>query len=404
MLLCGSRVPLHAQTFQVIHNFGTSPDGAAPFDAVTGDGAGNLYGVTFKGPFEHGCFLDGCGTVFKLSPNADGTWTETILYEFTGGSDGLDPVFPVAIDSKGNVYGTSQGIGQQPGTVFELVRKSDGSYTFQTLYTFADSMGGLQPFGVMLDRVGHVFGTTEFGGRFNRGVVFRLGRVSVLAWHENVLLGFDDPYGAAGKLLLDNEGNIYGTAYSGGANGKGSVFKLTPSGGPSGWTETVLYSFGDRPDGANPYAGVVFDSMGNLYGTTEQGGGAGCGTVFELTPDSSGGWNESVLYAFQGENDGCVVDSGVTFDSAGNLYGTTVDGGPGGARGTVFQLTPSIGGQWSKRLLHSFTGPDGLLAYDDGSVYVDLNNNVYGTAIIGGTGMHCSNPGSGCGVVWQITP
>jgi uncharacterized repeat protein (TIGR03803 family) len=404
VLSCASMGPLHAQTFKVIHNFGTSPDGAAPFDSVTGDASGNLYGVTFKGPFEHGCFFDGCGTVFKLSSNLDGIWTETILYEFTGGSDGLEPVFPVAVDSKGNVYGTSQGIGQQPGTVFELVRNSDGSYTQQTLYTFTDPVGGLDPFGITLDRQGRVLGTTEFGGRFNGGVVFSLSRVSVLGWHENVLLVFNDRYGATGRLLLDDEGNIYGNTYQGGAHGKGAVFKLTPNDGFSGWTETILYSFADRPDGANPYAGLTFDNMGNLYGTTEQGGNAGCGTVFELTPDSNGGWNESVLYAFQGGNDGCYADSGVTFDSAGNLYGTTVDGGAGGARGTVFKLTHSVGGQWSERVIHSFTGPDGLLPYDDGRVFIDSTDNVYGTAVIGGSGMHCTQPATGCGVVWEITP
>jgi uncharacterized repeat protein (TIGR03803 family) len=396
--------PAHAQTFKVIHNFGTSPDGAAPFDSVVGDSFGNLYGVTFKGPFEHGCFFDGCGTVFKLSPNSDGTWTETILYEFTGGSDGLDPSFPVALDSKGNVFGTTQTLGQSPGTVFELVSNSDGSYTQQTLRTFADSMGGLNPFGVTVDRQGRVLGTTDYGGRFNGGVVFSLSRVSALAWRENLLLQFRDRYGATGTLLVDGAGNIYGNTYDGGTNGKGAIFKLTPSDGFSGWTETILYSFTGAPDGANPYAGLTFDSMGNLYGTTEQGGSAGCGTVFELTPDSNGGWNESVLYAFQGGNDGCDVSSGVTFDSAGNLYGTTVSGGSRGARGTIFKLTHSSGGQWSERVIHSFTGPDGLLPYDIGTVFVDANDNVYGTALLGGSGTHCTQPANGCGVVWEITP
>ena len=402
VLVCASRLPSHAQTFKVIHNFGVSSDGAAPFATVTGDSAGNLYGVTFKGPFQHGCFFDGCGTVYKLSPNADGTWTETILYEFTGASDGLAPAVPVAVDPMGNIYGTTQSLGQQPGTIFELVRSSNGSYLQQTLRTFDDTNGGLSPYAITLDPHGRLFGTTLFGGVFDRGLVFRLDRTSITIWSEKVLRNFNDPWGAS-RLLLDAAGNIYTTTNQGGTAGKGTVIKLTPGTDPYRWTLTVLYSFAGSPDGALPSSGLTADGQGNFYGTTEQGGSANCGTVFELSPTSDGGWHETILYSFQNRQDGCFPPSGVTFDSAGNLYGTMTSGGPAGI-GLVYKLTHLPSGQWSKSVLHTFSGEDGKYPYTIGNVFVDANNNLYGTALLGGAGMNCSQPGQGCGVVWEITP
>jgi uncharacterized repeat protein (TIGR03803 family) len=225
-----------------------------------------------------------------------------------GGSDGLEPVYSVVLDAKGNVYGTTQGIPPQVGIVFELVRNSDGTYTKQTLHVFPDRMNEIQPLAITLDNLGRVLGTTAEGGQFNLGGVFRLGKVAALNWYERVLFDFNDPYGVVSKLLLDAEGNIYGTAYLGGASGNGAVFKLSSSDGLT-WNLTVLYSFAGGADGANPYAGLTFDGQGNLYGTTERGGGsAGCGTVFELTPTSNGGWSESVLYAFRDDADGCFRD------------------------------------------------------------------------------------------------
>lgn len=395
--------PAQAQTFKVIHEFGHAGDGASPFDAVTGDSSGNLYGVTFAGPQSQECFGIGCGTVFRLAPNADGTWTETILYEFMGGSDGFQPVYSVVLDPKGNVYGTTQGSYPDVGTVFELVRNSDGTYTKQTLHAFSDPMRQLQPFAITLDSLERVLGTTAEGGQFDLGGVFWLGRVSALNWYERDLFDFNQVFGVPGQLLLDGEGNIYGTSYFGGASGNGTVFKLSSSDGLT-WNLTVLYSFAGGADGANPYAGLTFDDQGNLYGTTLQGGSAGLGTVFELTPTSDGGWSESVLYAFQSIDDGYFPYSGVSFDSAGNLYGTTLDGGERGGRGTVFKLTRSVSGAWSKQVIHTFTGADGEILYDFGRVFIDLRDNIFGTAVGGGTGTLCNTPQSGCGVVWEITP
>lgn len=395
--------PAQTQTFKVIHEFGQPNDGAFPFDAVTGDSSGNLFGVTFQGPQSQECSGLGCGTVFKLAPNADGTWTETILYEFMGGSDGFQPVDSVVLDAKGNVYGSTQGIYPDVGTVFELVRNTDGTFTKHTLHSFADPMRQLQPFAVTLDSLGRVLGTTVDGGPFHLGGVFRLGMVTALNWYERDLFPFDDDYAVPGPLLLDGEGNMYGTSYFGGTSGNGTVFKLSSSDGLT-WNLTVLYLFAGGADGANPYAGLTFDAQGNLYGTTLMGGSASLGTVFELTPTSDGGWSESVLYTFQSVDDGLFPYSGVSFDSAGNLYGVTLDGGEQGGRGTVFKLTHSLAGSWSKQVIHTFTGPDGETLYDFGRVFIDASDNIFGTAAAGGTGTLCNTPQAGCGVVWEIMP
>jgi uncharacterized repeat protein (TIGR03803 family) len=393
----------HAQTFKVIHNFGQTADGTSPFDAVVGDGSGNLYGVTFSGPQSQECFGQGCGTAFKLSPNTDGTWSETILYEFQGGSDGFEPVFPVILDPKGNVYGTTQGIYPDIGIVFELVRNSDGTYTKQTLHAFSDPMHQLEPYSLTWDGPGRILGTTVAGGQFQLGGVFQLGRASALNWYEREPFDFSNNFSVAGPLLLDGEGTIYGASFSGGDSDNGAIFKLSSTDGLN-WDLTVLYSFAGGTDGVHPYAGLIFDQQGNLYGTTLMGGSAGLGTVFELMPTADGGWSESVLYTFQSIDDGFYPYSGVSFDLAGNLYGVTVSGGENNGRGIVFELTRSPGGGWSKQAIHTFTGPDGDTPYNVGRPYIDSNGNIFGTALVGGSGRNCNNPQYGCGVVWEISP
>ena len=197
-------------------------------------------------------------------------------------------------------------------------------------------------------------------------------------------------------MIFDKAGNLYGTTYTGGMANRGVVFELTPSG--SGWTETVLHSFTGSPDGAYPSSGMTFDPAGNLYGTTQSGGcSTGCGTVFELTPSLSG-WTETVLYNFRGPNDGVVPYGGLVLDPAGNLYGTTPYGGAGGG-GTVFELTPSNGG-WVFGVLYSFVlegtgGPTDTLARS-------AAGNLYGTVFSGGNFNGCS--GYGCGSVFELSP
>ncbi len=182
-------------------------------------------------------------------------------------------------------------------------------------------------------------------------------------WTERVLYSFGNtPDGAIPVvgLIFDATGNLYGATTEGGTHGDGTVFELTPTGG-GGWTERVLYSFGNTPDGAYANAVLIFDGAGNLYGTTELGGANGpYGTVFELTPTAGGGWTEKVLHSFANGTDGARPLASVIFDAAGNLYGTTTEGGTN-RDGTVFELTPTAGGGWTETLLHSFNnnGTDG---------------------------------------------
>jgi uncharacterized repeat protein (TIGR03803 family) len=217
---------------------------------------------------------------------------------------------------------------------------------------------------------------------------------------ERVLHSFDlsdgaEPYSG---LIFDSQGNLYGTSFTGGSGkGQGTVFELSPASGGN-WTETVLHSFTGGSDGGNPFAGVIFDAQGNIYGTTENGGTNGFGVVFKLIPESGGTWTETVLHSFTGGTDGQYPDSLLVFDSAGNLYGTTFGGGAPSGLGTVFKLRP-VGGNWKENVVHRFKGgSDG--AYPFGVVF-DTAGNLYGATEQGGSSA-CEN--LGCGTVFKMTP
>jgi uncharacterized repeat protein (TIGR03803 family) len=330
-----------ASKYKVLHAFYGS-DGYQPYAGLIFDAAGNLYGTTLEGGT--GCQI-GCGTVFKLSPNADGRWTESVLHRFNG-NDGSIPVAGLIFDATGNLYGTTYAGGaNSQGTVFKLTANADGSWTESVLHSFN---------------------------------------------------GSDGAYPYAG-LIFDAAGSLYGTAYEGGSgtgcstNGCGTIFKLTPN-ADGRWTESVLHSF-NNTDGATPEAGLIFDAAGNLYGTTDGAGAHGYGAVFKLTPSANGSWTESVLHSFEG-NGGEQPWAGLIFDAAGNLYGTTYGGGASFA-GTVFKLTPNADGRWTESVLHSFEGKPATTP--------GLGSLVFGSAgALYGTTEECS---SGCeGVVYQITP
>ena len=212
------------------------------------------------------------------------------------------------------------------------------------------------------------------------------------------------------SLVMDANGNLYGTTWEGGANAFGTVFELMPRGN-NRWTEKLLHSFGASGDGAFPVADLILDSAGSLYGTTSKGGmygsncgtlGNECGTVFELSPRAHGGWKEKILHSFGGSGDGTFPQAGLIFDSAGNLYGTTTDGGAHSV-GTVFELSPGANGTWTEKILHSFgSGQDGYYPY--GGLILDKPGNLYGTASSGGaSGRLCANFAS-CGIAFQLTP
>ena len=324
--------------FQVLYTFKGGSDGSGPVAGLIMDAAGNLYGTTAAGGGT-GCGGAGCGTVFKFAPAG----TETVLYSFAGGTDGAYPEAGLIMDGSGNFYGTTSGggtggcQGQGCGTVFEVAR--DGTET--VLHAFAGGTGD---------------GSTPVAG-----------------------------------LIMDKSGNLYGTTIAGGSGANGTVFKLAPD-----QTETVLYAFQGGSDGSNPYAGLIMDRSGNLYGTTEYGGTGGivsAGTVFEVTPDG----REKVLWNFCSRNscdDGEFPLAGLIRDKAGNLYGTTAWGG---IEGTAFQLAPD----GTLTTLHTFTDhPDGANPY--GGLVMDKSGDLYGTTQAGGN--TCGNYGSSCGTVFRIAP
>lgn len=325
---------------KVIYVFQGGSDGYSPLAPLVLD-QGNLFGTTLYGGGTTGCGGTGCGTVFELS-RVNGRWIETVLYRFTGGSDGGTPESPVTLDRMGNIYGTTYNGGLRVcndkfpcGVVYELQHTTSG-WKETVLHSF-DFKDGSQPIGgLVLDAAGNLFGTTPYGGLpyppEGGGTIFAL-RPGSKGWEFEVLYNFPQLNGApTATMTLDARGNLYGVANSGGTLGYGSVFELQrPAQEETSWNLSTLYSFTLESDGGFPYGGVVFDRVGNLYGTTSAGGTigpcqAGCGVVFELTP-SANTWTENVLYSFQGGTDGINPNSTPVLDPSGNIYGTTAYGG-----------------------------------------------------------------------------
>jgi uncharacterized repeat protein (TIGR03803 family) len=391
-----------AQSFQVIHTFTNGPDGEYPLAGLTLDRAGNLYGTTA------GNYIVSYGTVYQLRPKGTG-WVLSTLYTFTGAPDGGEPRARVVFGPGGLLYGTTFGGGNSAcgsggcGTVFKVrppLRACTTSlcpWTETVLYAFKGFPDAAFPEypDLIFDQAGNIYGTTTLGGSnqcsgSGCGTAFRL-TPSGSGWTESVIYNFgtgssDGAVPFAG-VIFDNAGNLYGTTFGGGT-GSGTVFRLTPPG--NGWTEKILYNFQGN-DGDFPYAGLIFDQSGNLYGATSDGGTGGGGTVFELSP-SGGSWTLTVLYSFTGTQ-GCGPFANLVMDAAGNLDGTTYCDGAYGF-GSVFKLTPTPTPPWTYTPLHDFTGgSDGK--WPVSNVTLDMSGNLYGTASQGGTHF---------GVVWKITP
>lgn len=354
----------------------------------------------------------------------------TTLYDFTaarGEKDGLEPLASVVFDPAGNLYGTTAREGPySSGTVFRLTRNSEGKWQHQVLYTFAADGGKGPVSSLVLDQGGNLYGTTYYDGAAGSGTVFELMPGAHDSWTERELYSFcsltncADGSAPIGSVIFDAAGNLYGTTQKGGTGcpneGCGVVFKLAPSAGGA-WAESVLYSFCSRKycgDGAWPEAMLVFDTAGNLYGTTLYGGdpshcqaGGGCGVVFKLTQKAKSGWKNTVLHRFRGR-DGANPFAGLTFDHAGNLYGTTGFGGnlnyclEFGGCGVVFKLAPNSNGRWTETVLHRFVGPNGSYSFND--LTFDQAGNLYGTTSWGGNSGDCPPIYGGCGVVFKLAP
>ena len=331
-------------TESLLYNFGhTRAEGIYPEGGLILDAAGNVYGTAKSGGDNNS------GLVFELVHNSDGTWTEKVLHSFNG-TDGFGPYATLIFDAAGNIYGTTLGGGAYNyGAAFELTPTGGGNWSEKVLYSFGNGTDGQEPLApLVFDPAGNLYGTTAHGGAYAYGIAFELTPSGGGTWTEKVLHSFGSSGGDgqepfAGALVLDSSGNLYGTTQTGGAHlcengsvGCGTVYELTPTGGGS-WSEQVLYSFNNNGDGYIPTCSLLFDTAGNLYGTTYFGGLSGGGTVFKLT--QSNGWTEQVLYNFGAGTDGVNPGPGLISDGAGNLYGTTLAGGVFEG-GMAFEITP----------------------------------------------------------------
>ncbi len=391
--------------YKVLHRFGKGIDGQGPDAALILDREGNLYGTTSAGG------ASGGGTVFQLTTNSNGGWTESVLYNLPGGAAGYFPFAGLVLDSAGNLYGAASLGGDNScdiagcGTIFKLTANSNGSWTPSVLHTFTGADGD-GPYGsLVFDAAGkNLFGTTIAGGAGTEctggcGVVFELTPNSDGTWTESVLHSFAGADGQAPRaaIVFDAAGkNLFGTTVLGGSGtlctgGCGVVFELTPNSDGT-WTESVLHSF-TGADGIVPYDALVLDAAGNLYGTTSGGGSSANGVVFKLTPKADGSWKETVLHNFRDAP--CAEPiGGLIFDPAGSLYGTTWSGASG--NGTVFKMIPNSNGGWTFTALHAFAGMPGTQPFD--SLVLDTAGRLYGTTSACGSDAGCS------GTVFEVIP
>jgi uncharacterized repeat protein (TIGR03803 family) len=346
-----------AWTETVLYSFCTAcANGSSPIGSLAIDAEGNLYGTTYAGG--SGCGGGGgCGTVFELSPGTEG-WTETVLHTFSG-SDGAYPIAGLVRDTAGNLYGTTPYGGSSKncafgsttgcGVAFELSKNSGGTWAETVLHSFKGGTDGDTPSArLTLDGTGNLYGTTAGNAASDPGTVFKLVRTKAGKWNEAVLYRFagaPDGNSPEADVVLDGTTSIYGTTRYGGTgncsaygySGCGTVFELQLSG--TTWSESVLHSFGAAKGGEDPAAGLVLNAKRDLYGTTAEGGN-GCGTVFKLTPAAGGKWNEGLLHSFECSlSDGGFPLGDLILDGTGNIYGTTQEGGAY-TYGTAFEVMP----------------------------------------------------------------
>jgi uncharacterized repeat protein (TIGR03803 family) len=400
----GARANARDDAYRVIYDFQGSADGWEPVGVLAVAKDGDLYGVTEAGGTYN------LGTIFKLTAPRSrvGPWTKTVLYDCPGGNGGVSPA-SVVIGKGGNLYGVDSS-----QTIFELSLPTSYSspWNYTVLFTLNGNSDGANITGnLVFDAKGNLYGVTELGGdpscgqEGGCGTIFKLKRPTKNGgkWGFSVLYTFaGTPDGAEpfAGVTFDQNGNLYGTTHSGGTFSYGTAYRLTPparKGRP--WRETVLYSFDRSENNGNSPAGpVLFDSSGNIYGTTPAGGdpncqgGLGCGVVYELSPPAKDGkvWTYTTLYAFQGGDDGITPTGYIVFDSAGNLYGTTQSGGGETNGGTVYRLKPPVhsDGAWTETVLHGFIFGNGDGALPNGVTWGKWRE-LYGLTFEGGLCQYC---------------
>jgi uncharacterized repeat protein (TIGR03803 family) len=392
-----------AGTDTVIYNFCAQTscvDGNQPYGSMVADSSGkHLFGTTYYGG------TNNFGEVFELT-SSGGQWTESVIYSFLGpsNSDGANPFGGLVLDSDGNIYGTTYAGGpSSQGTVFEL-SKSGSTWKETVLHSFADINGndGQHPYGALtFDAGDNLYGTTLYGGKFNGGTVFQL-KPSNGKYTYKLIHGFatsaSSAYAPYGGLVVDSKtGYLYGTTYNGGAVwNAGAVYQMRLISGK--WFFSVIYNFLGDSLGQYTEAGLTIDANGNLFGTNYQGGDFNLGDVFKLTAGKNNKWTQKIIYSFKGytKKDGAYpYFAGVTIDSAGNLYGTTYQGGSSAANnlnyGTVYKLAA---GTYKESVLWSFgTTGDGYYPQHQAIL---VNGKLYGTTYAGG--LHSG------GVAYEIAP
>ena len=378
-----------AQTFRVLHSFSGGADGSEPASGLTMDRAGNLYGTALFGG------SDGFGVVFKMNQH-NSNWITAPLYSFHG-DDGGDPAgADLVVAADGTLYGTTpvgggQGcFGQGCGVVFRLrppatfANSPIAPWTQTILYHFLDLQGPDAAGKLVFDSAGNIFGTTQGGGSNEIGIAYELSP-SGDTWTENTIVNFQNIAVPSG-LIRDSAGNLYGTTRGLGGRDFGNVFELVRAG--SSWNTVTLYTFRFQEDGGFPMTALIADAQGNLYGSASAGGTGGGGTIFKMSPDGHGGWIHTTLADLDGTEG---PQDSLAMDSAGNLYGTTFGNGAF-QKGNVFKLT-NHNGTWTYTSLHDFTGgSDGSFPFSN--VVIDAQGNLYGTASAGGDHFQ--------GVVWKI--
>jgi len=391
-----------ASKYKVLYDLLSPDDGVV--GAVTVEAEGNVYAATGNGGTGKDCGEYGCGLIFELSPQPGGKWAYSLVHDFTGGDDGAIPNGNLVVDASSNLWGASvSGGARTGGTVFEFTPGA-GGWSETVLYSFCAQQGCVHSpsAGIIMDPSGNLYGTA-WEAAFEISPVSGHSKETTL--HRFGIRKGDglDPFA---RLILDAPGNLYGTTSYGGGEGCaeeggcGTVYELTPEAGGK-WKETVLHRFDNDGDGVEPGGGALFmDNVGNLYGTTAEGGvtwcgEVTCGTVFELAPTPGGRWKETLLYEFKGGAGGYFPYAGVVMDKAGNLYGATVYGGGPNGCGVLYRLAPGPKDKWKYTVLHTF-GRVGDGCLPSGNLAIDNNGNLYGGAIFGGT--------HGNGVVFELTP
>jgi uncharacterized repeat protein (TIGR03803 family) len=406
-LLATSAPALAADTEQVLYSFSGGTDGTYPGGALVLDSLGNLYGTAGGGANGLGEVFE-----LSPAQGGGWTETVIYSFcPVPGCADGSGPNGPLIFDSMGNLYGTARDGGSSGcGVVFEL-SPVNGAWTESVLYSFATKNGCTPESGVIQDSQGNLYGTASAGGAYNRGAVFELtaGTWTEMALHSfHAPNSKDGTYPETG-LVMDANGNLYGVTYAGGNNvvcsgGCGIAYELSQN-GQGGWTEVILHDFKENSkNGYRADSALILDQAGNLYGTAADGASNLHGTVFELSPSAKGVWTETILHSFTAFKGG-QGPSGLVMDAKGNLYGATNNGGNhikncgGGGCGLVFKLTPSKT-KWTDTVLFSFNGKNG--ARPDAAMIFDGAGNLYGITGQGGSGSCDNDEVLGCGTVFEI--